>query len=32
MGEIERARAIFTYISQFTDPKDDRKGLWAEWE
>lgn len=31
MGEIERARAIFVYISQFTDPKDDRKKLWEEW-
>lgn len=28
MGEIERARAIYVYISQFTDPKDDRKKLW----
>lgn len=31
MGEIERARAIYVYISQFTDPRDDRKGLWKEW-
>jgi len=23
LGEIERARAVFTYISQFTDPRDD---------
>ena len=28
MGEIDRARAIYTYISQFTNPKDDRNGVW----
>jgi pre-mRNA-splicing factor SYF1 len=32
LGETDRARAIFTFISQSTDPKDDIKGLWAEWE
>lgn len=32
MGEIERARAIYTYIGQFTNPKDDRNSIWKEWE
>ena len=32
MGEVERARAVYTYISQFTSPKDDREGIWQEWE
>lgn len=31
MGEIERARAIYVYISQFTNPRDDRRGVWEEW-
>lgn len=31
MGQLDRARGIYTYISQFTDPKDDTKGLWQEW-
>lgn len=32
LGEIDRARAVYIYASQFTDPKDDSDGLWAVWE
>lgn len=31
MGEIERARGVYVYASQFTDPRDDSDKLWAEW-
>jgi pre-mRNA-splicing factor SYF1 len=31
LGEIERARAVLGHISQFTDPRDDSEGLWADW-
>ena len=28
MGEIDRARAIYTHICQFGDPQDDKYHLW----
>ncbi len=31
LGEIERARGILGYISQFSDPRDDTDSLWADW-
>ena len=27
-GEIDRARAIYTHLSQFSDPRDDDLKLW----
>ena len=32
LGEIERSRAVYVYISQFTDPRDDMEALWEEWQ
>jgi pre-mRNA-splicing factor SYF1 len=32
LGEIERSRAVYVYISQFTDPRDDMESLWEEWQ
>jgi pre-mRNA-splicing factor SYF1 len=32
LNEIERARQIFSYASQFTDPREDYDGLWKTWE
>ena len=32
LGELDRCRAIYSYISQFCDPRDDIYGLWKEWE
>jgi pre-mRNA-splicing factor SYF1 len=31
LGEIERARGILGYISQFSDPRDDTDSLWQDW-
>merc|ERR1712046_60041 len=31
LGEIERARAILTFASEFSDPHDD-KDFWKEWD
>ena len=31
MGEIDRARGIYTHISQFTDPSLDLYSLWKIW-
>jgi pre-mRNA-splicing factor SYF1 len=31
MGEIDRARGVYIYASQFTDPRDDAERLWAIW-
>jgi pre-mRNA-splicing factor SYF1 len=28
LGEVDRARAIYTHLSQFSDPQDDVYGLW----
>ena len=28
LGEIDRARAIYTHASQFQDPQEDKYGLW----
>jgi pre-mRNA-splicing factor SYF1 len=28
LGEIDRARAIYTHVSQFADPRDDDLRLW----
>jgi len=32
LGEIDRARAIYTYLSPFADPKSDVQKLWQTWE
>ncbi|KAJ1676051.1 pre-mRNA-splicing factor syf1 [Spiromyces aspiralis] len=31
LGEIDRARAIYAYASQFADPRLHQDGLWREW-
>ncbi|CAD8151307.1 unnamed protein product [Paramecium octaurelia] len=31
-GEIDRARAVYIHISQFSDPRFDDFGLWKTWE
>ena len=31
MGEIDRARGVYIYASQFSDPDDDVEHLWAQW-
>ncbi len=34
LGEIDRARAIYTYLSQFSEPtvKENLEGFWKTWE
>lgn len=32
LNEVERARQIYSYASQFSDPRDDYEGLWKTWE
>lgn len=32
MGEIDRARGVYIYASQFSDPEDDVQHIWAQWE
>lgn len=31
-GEIDRTRAVYIHISQFSDPRFDDFGLWKTWE
>jgi len=31
LGEVDRARAIYTHVCQFCDPSDDKFNLWKEW-
>lgn len=32
MGEIDRARGVYIYASQFSVPEDDVQHIWAQWE
>lgn len=32
LGEIDRARAIYQHVSQFSNPDDDFQGFWKTWE
>ena len=32
IGEIDRARGIFHYLSQFSDPELENETFWAKWE
>ena len=32
VGEIDRARGVFRYLGQFSEPNVDEFGLWKSWE
>lgn len=31
-GEVDRARTLFKYMSQFVEPEYDTSGMWRSWE